>query len=706
MIITVVLDIPVARQIIVFLCISFVPGILLLRILRLNLKDTVSTILFSVGLSVASLIFLGLLMNELCPLIGVSQPLSTIPLLVSTITILLSMALISHRKNDLAHVFSLPSPRQIFRASLLAGIPLLAILGALLTNSLVLLLMAALISLLILLTVFSKRFIPIQLHSFVLLVIAISLLFHTALISRYLSGWDVFTEFYVFRLANSNSSWNATIVSPDVRVLNYNGMLSVTILPTIYSSLLNLQGEWIFQVIYLLLFSLVPIILYQAYEQGFGKLTAFLSAFYFVLFPRFYIEERRTMIAELFLALLIFLMLNRNMNPRKKQILLIIFGASLIVSHYSLAYIYMFGIAFVLLFTSLIERYRPEWHSDGKKIISASLVLLFFVMTFSWYAYVSISVSTTSRDLVTKIARSLYSDFFSLEARGELISESISPDFTSLSFVQKTDFVVNKIPYFFILIGIIDLLRNNKKKEIAWEYVLLAAANAFILFIVLVLPHLAPAFLPERFYHTTLLFLAPVCVLGGKVFLKWIPKPFKKMTAHAHRINLRLVCIFFVFVFLLKVGFVSEVASDVPKSVSISFTRMKTSDDNLTRVRFYESYVPEQDIFSAIWLSEMTEKNSKIYADAISSLKVLRGYGMTIQKWKYVLSNDTRIEDDAYVYLRHFNVKEELLEWKTAEEQMEFSKANFSHLLKNNNKVYSNGYSEIYRTIDANSNPQ
>jgi uncharacterized membrane protein len=79
---TVIIDIPVARQVIGFLYLLFVPGYILVRLLGLNDLDELGIMLFSIGLSVAFLILAGHFMNEFLFLLGVSQPLSLIPLLL------------------------------------------------------------------------------------------------------------------------------------------------------------------------------------------------------------------------------------------------------------------------------------------------------------------------------------------------------------------------------------------------------------------------------------------------------------------------------------------------------------------------------------------------------------------------------------------------------------------------------------------------
>ena len=80
---SVALNIPVLRQVLSFIFLTFLPGWLIIYILRLNNLDLTTKIVLSVGLSVAFLMFLGLLVNSLLLALGYTKPLSTISLLIS-----------------------------------------------------------------------------------------------------------------------------------------------------------------------------------------------------------------------------------------------------------------------------------------------------------------------------------------------------------------------------------------------------------------------------------------------------------------------------------------------------------------------------------------------------------------------------------------------------------------------------------------------
>ena len=226
----------------------------------------------------------------------------------------------------------------------------------------------------------------------------------------------------------------------------------------------------------------------------------------------------------------------------------------------------------------------------------------------------------------------------------------------------------------------------------------MALASLLILFLALLVPFLAPAFLADRFYHVSLLFLAPVCVYGGEVFLKMVLKPLKN-TKLARSISLRILAIFFVAILLFKVGFLYEVAGDVSPGIrmSVSFNRMRTSDNPQILSTFYDPYVPEQDFYSETWLANMTANNSRIYADYTAGKHVLRAYAMIIIGWDYIFSENTTVGPDAYIYLRSINVKG----FFVSSEGITSNMTKISNQLHTNwtNKIYSNGGSEIYRSL-------
>src|SRR5665647_1577246 len=180
--------IPVIQVPISFAYLTFVPGILLLRILKLHELGNVRTLLYSMGLSLSFVMAVGVVMNAVFPRIGLANPISFIPLVVVLTSLVLLLCLLSYVRDG---EFSNPVYVNISFGSLnpqvllLCLLPFLTIFATFLmnyngTNSLqmVLLLIIMAIPFVVVL-----GWIPQKLYAFLLFVVSFSLLFHTSLIS-------------------------------------------------------------------------------------------------------------------------------------------------------------------------------------------------------------------------------------------------------------------------------------------------------------------------------------------------------------------------------------------------------------------------------------------------------------------------------------------------------------------------------------------
>ena len=696
-VLAVFLNIPFFQQIFGFIYLSFVPGALILEILKLDTKSKLGFILISVGVSIAFDMFAGLAVDALLPFFGVSKPLSTFPLMVAIGTILFVLTFVSDRVNRAGEVESFSFPRfsikRALAALLLFSTPLLAIFGAIYSSTLLLSIMVIVVAALVIISCLTK-IVPPQIKPLVVLVIALSILFQIPFLSQHLIGWDIYEEFYAFRSTQINSLWNATLSSPLNEIVAYNGMLSVTVLPTVYSNLLNLNGEFVFRIVYLLFYSLVPLAIYQTYKGSFGTSVAFLSAFYFILFPRFYAEERRQIIGELFFVLIIFLVLNKTISPKKKSLLLIIFAAALAVSHYYIFYIFLSFAIFTWAALTLSKklpkiRIDPNRLFQPGRLFSSGVMLVILVIGFVWYFYATPTNGNafllTAKTLVTGFS----SDFTSMQSRGGSVNDFISPNLGTLSLASQVDVIINKIPYVLILIGFIAVVKFRKSLSLNNEYLLMLSACIITFALVFLVPYLAPIFLPQRFFHISLMFLAPVCIFGGLTALELVIKRVKKIKKKTYA-SLGIICILFVIIFFFKVGIISELTNDAPVNTAISFSRMYTSNDPMMMQSLYSVYSPPEDIDSAIWLSKFAYSNSSIYADEIAQKHVLVAYGMITVDWNHLLSNDTKIGSNSYVYLRFFNVKGLIITNQTATNDI-----CILNQLSSMDKIYSNGKSEI-----------
>jgi len=90
------LQIPILRQFIGFIYLIFVPGILILRILKIHNLGNIETLLYTVGLSIITLMFTGFFMNMIYPFFGIPGPISLTPLIITISALVLVLCALSY----------------------------------------------------------------------------------------------------------------------------------------------------------------------------------------------------------------------------------------------------------------------------------------------------------------------------------------------------------------------------------------------------------------------------------------------------------------------------------------------------------------------------------------------------------------------------------------------------------------------------------
>jgi uncharacterized membrane protein len=702
--IAILLDIPILRETIVFIFLSFVPGFAILRLFKLKEISFLDTILFSVALSIAFVMFMGLLVNELYLFLGLS-PLSTVPLTVAISAFTLTVFFIEYRR-DLSETLKLKTSfegklKKIFPLSIILFLPpLLSAIGVLYLNVFVILLSYAIIAALCVMSVVSRRLVPENLFPFLIFSISIALVCLVPLTSKYIVGYDANLEYYVFRLTQINGHWgflNANVNSSVT--LTYDSMLSITLLPAVYSALMHAQGDTVFKILYPFILSLVPLTLYRICEKQFGKLIGLLSALFFVFtYAAFFGVEilslNRQIVGELFFILSIFLLISKTIPVTKRRLLLIIFGAALAVSHYSLAYIYLAIVALVFI----VSRVKPRFDDT----LNTVTVLLLFVMTFSWYAL-------TSAPLIS-LTDSIKGVFVDLTTGVVPTSGTASAMF----FVPQVftvgiwiNLLLSGIANLFLIIGVLSIILRPKGKGISAQFAVMLTIAAVVLAVSLIAPTIASTLNFTRFYGITLLFLSPCFVFGGQTLLvtirkAWtkIKRPLKRQIASKSKnidIVFLLIAIILSAYFLSQVGFVNRVTNSAVVGYTINLDRMITSNESQVKISLYGFYIPEQEVFSASWLLNHKVETAEVFGDFDSETNVLVSYGLIPNKIFLPITNTTIPPQGSFVYLGSLNVVNGVIATTTGS----FNTSEISFLLDQNNLVYSNGNSEIWYVAPA-----
>lgn len=683
----------ILRPLISFFYLTFIPGYLILRILKLHNLGNINSLIYSAGLSIFTLIVVGLITNLFFPLIGILNPLSIQYLILTMSLMVIILTIVSYYRDrdykKTQHIKILD--KEIIPRLFLYTIPFLTIISVYIYNThnnnllmMILIFMISLIPILI-----SYNYIPNKLHELAIFIMSISLLYHRSLISTYLFGWDINVEYYFSKLVLDNSYWDPTLYS------NVNGVLSIVILAPAYSIISGLSLIWTFKIIYPLLFSLVPLALYSIFEKQTNRNIAFLSTFFLMSVYSFYSELSilpRQEIAELFLVLLISVMLNKDIISNKKRILLNIFAISVVVSHYGLAFIFMFnlvvGFMLLFLFNDTIVNNKKCNYGMKPEIFRTTYILLFVVMTIFWYMQVSNSSSfTTLVNIFEKMSNNIIDQFLN----PEVVDGVRILNTGSTSYIYKILKYLHVITMLFISVGIIKLITNIKDVSFEIEYSLLSICNFILCIGGIVLPYFASSISVARLYHMTLLFLAPFCIIGGISFLDIIFSRLKSASNNwGIEITLKVLSIFFASFFLFNSGFIHEIVKDKnPASISLN----KSLD--------YPLYT-QKEVSSAIWIKKYTDCRL-LYADPFGK-PLLYGYISPTWKIKSFMGDTANVSSEGSIFLRQLNIKGEIMtpaKIKSYERPYEYidiyNSIFYKNVLVKRNLIYTNSGSSVYR---------
>jgi len=673
-------NVSVARQVTIFFYLTFLPGVLILTLLNLNKFDHVERLLYSTGLSIAFMMILGLILNYFGPFFGLSEPLSILPV---TVTINVSVALLTllicfaHKKWESldGHI--------IFQPAILIPVALLtvSVAGALLVsfygNNLVSLFMIATVAIMCILNIVALKEIPSKLYVISILSISISLLLNATMISNYIHGPDIQLEYYLFRLTQTKGLWDPSILFFDTGYARSNAMLSVTVLPTIYSNMLSIDATWIYKIIFPLIYAFTPLGIYKLSKIHFGDKIGYISAFLFMSELTFVLIAglAREMIGELFFVLLLLVLFNKSASSTARFALFGIFSFALVTSHYSMALVFLFFIfsAWVLL---QVQKKRSAY-------IRLDLILLFASIMFLWYIYIYWSTPFNS---ILEFARYTYSglnEFLNPASRGSEVLRGIGLE-QAPTIWQWLSRGFAYLIQFFTAIGAVFLLVRKAKRKTEYEYTLFVALAGLLLALCILLPRFALSLNMSRFYHISLFVLAPIFAIGCEVLASFFMKYSKQLFT-------MFVLVTLISYFLFQSGFVYEVVKNESWTVPLSMYRM-----GIRPYTIEFCYVREQDVFGSAWLSNTVDRQTtSVYADMSSVFNVLASYGMfyrDIGGRIEVLSNVTVIKPDGKVFLSTNNVLSNFIEG----EKSSWNSSMLQPLLEDLSKAYTNGASEVY----------
>lgn len=732
---------------------AILPGILIMLLFKIRRIGFWEYFIYSIGLSLAFLMFIGLAVNWILPLLQITdKPLSLMPLLICFNFFLTIIGIIaySQNKNILIEIKS-QKHNWINKFFLTFPIvfPIMSIFGTTTLNNngsnyLNMILLFAIGGYIFLLALLRKKITDIV-YPLTILMISIALLLLSWLRSWYISGVDVNLEYHIFKLVKANQFW-----SIDIFKSVYNLCLSVTLLPTILSIFLRINDQYIFKLIIPIIFSITPIGIYLFLKKFTQNIYAFIATFFFISQLPFLTGAPslpiRQDISFIFFILMLLITFNTNIHPKTNKILFLIFGFSMIVAHYSTSYIalLMFIIAYILgrffrmtennmvlskLYSRLSLTINLNTFKNKKYNIRGNLIIVLLIFTFAWYSQssnISNGLINFAHNSILNIGR-----IFSDEVR---VANSSPLDQFNLFYVQKNqkttliDFIkkttTNYKQYNFTLYPqntynnfspsishskIIPLNINYNIASIL--YTIISINNKIIkIFIIIGCIYLFFVWIKKSESNIEYIFM----VMGGfSILLLIMILPFASISYDLQRTYQQVLAVLslptilggaLMFRFLkedkkiiiLSLFFILYFLNLTGFSVQIIGGSSGAMTLNNYSLDYDQWYVHSAEIKSAEWLTKQSNKDkSFIYADERAFYKLILVTNINMNRILFTVFPSS-LEKYSYVYSSYTNVENKLGIIYINNQPVEFLYPT-KFLELNKNLIYNNGYSEIYK---------
>jgi uncharacterized membrane protein len=725
------LHIPILREVILLVYLLFVPGIILLRVLRLHRLNVVEGLLYTVGLSIATVMLTGLFMNTVYPRFVTARPLTLLPFMLTMSAVVVAFCALCYRRDrDFAHPSAIDM-RGLCAPPALAVLllPFLSIFATYwfnLSGSSVGIIITLLAVAAVILVCGFTNYVPRRYYGIVILAIAVALLFHNALITNYLWGFDIQIEHDVAQFVQTNGFWGAPPrLDPDS--MNLNSMLSIAIFAPLLSTASGLSLTWVFKLVFPLLFALVPLGLYRLFEKQTSAQIALFGVFYFMVTFSFSTEllgMARQEIGEFFLVPLLLLLVDKEMSRTPRYTLFGLFGFSLIVSHYSLTYFFLFCLLITWIIVSFTQRYdiaaltrkvtrrkdphgsvrpfrRPARLRDKSDGASAILVLCLGLITLLWYRFANNAEPFNS--LVRMLNRTLA--FMGLRVPflqpGTDNCSSILQiprtagrglDVTGLQTLGVQQLPMHEVTKYLILIallvsvlGIFVAYVQRQRFRLANEFVAFAIASVLVLFLGLVAPYFAAILNISRFYHITQIVLSVFFVIGFVGIVSVLTtRRHATVTRGAVPLQIKAVACFTVLLFVFNVGLSYKAAGELTDSPTVM--ALDSSVD-------FSKY-NDREIQAANWLGG-TSSGSNVYADYFRFFAV---YAIDRDHAQHLPIGGTwaSLPQGSYVYLGTPNVQSGQLAIDFDDVTSIPTKIDATYFTGGASSIYSNGDAQIY----------
>lgn len=648
----------------------FVPGAAVLRILRIHAIGFTKSAIYSLGLGIMIVMIVGGALNILHYTGPITEPLTVWPITLSfTAVMIILLWATYYRDRDFVNLLSRPKVgfETLLTWAFAIILPLVVVLGTSVAdyNGDRTMIFYALIVIcaapLIILCRSTKN------YEVMVFSLSLSLMLHRGLMTNYLMGYDVFSEYYSALTTATQGYWDVFYE------FGANTAMSMTTLAPMLANLTSIHMVELIKMVYPFLFSFTGLAIYKIVQCQLGARPAMAASFLFIGYQAFFalmMQLAKQQMAEVFL-LMFFLCVTDLALPRKhRRFFAIVALFGIVVSHYALAYIAIgLVIGLVALHTLwhfvtctkewvgtsgrqpvhrwFIDMVRSWYHDQRRnQIISIDIALLFLAIFYFWF-------SVTASGMMLQYGENVSQYVGPPTGGGLLLYQMDSIEFILIDY---GDVLHNIEKYLVVLsqaiciIGVLFTLLRFKRFEepkLSRDFVLLGALAALIIVGCYTIPRFSFSFYFARFFHVGYIFLSGFFVIGLYALVNFYRRKERNVSGivtrlRKDRVTLTVATLFLVLFLLFNTGFTYGIGGGSSNSFALN---SKAS----------WSHYSDADVLSAKWVGSTDHHGNTPITVDWHRFPIFAGEGVTIQILEYQWTEN---QTDVLLYLSTWNVQQ------------------------------------------------
>jgi uncharacterized membrane protein len=664
-----------------------VPGLLIIRIMRIHEVGVTRLVLFSLGLSVASIYAAGLTITFAYPYLGFDEPFSHDSLVVTlAVMVLVLSALCYFRDRDYLPVRETTQIEEngdhakwVFGIGALLVI--LSITASLMVNQFENHYLMYILYFIVALTpaiALRRRFTD-TLGLVLVFSVSLSLLFSVSLISTHITGYDINVEYYYSAMVVKSGMWTSQIGA------EVNGVLSVTVLPPAISLVSGMSLVDIYKVVYPIIFSLTLPGLYLMWRKWLNPRFAALGCLLIAFAFQFYAEMPslgRVEITEFLFVALLLAAFNGKLKRLNLNTMLIILGLSLIVSHYTTSYL----VLTIFFMAWAVARFTNR--STIKGVISGRYIALLATATLAWYSYVSSSVNFLN------LVDSLRLSFIDLTGFGSSTRSGLVLVATEQPLSHEVTKYLTMLVLVLIISGLIFELARKADRRINGAYLALSEGTAIFSGAIVMASYIIASSMGARVYGFILLVLAPYFVIGAMDGMRFVTRVAKiltpgKASRRKWKASMVVIASFLSVFFVFNSGSIYQIVNENPTSIALGGS-------------FDYPMFGHTEVTAAEWLAIHKNTQKTVCAD---EYRVLLLYGYisrdefsTFRTWQSGVEPSS--VSGTYVFLGKYNIETGMIHpvspFLEHELVTPINRTSFYPSLVASNIIFSNGEAAVY----------